>query len=104
MDDIRLDISNEQRTVERTVYKIKLDNIRQIYGDWNFTDMYTTPSSSSSNNNNDNERPTVDWLTVTKKKGTKTTNSRYDSILLGEIDPSDFPNNVWQTDDIYIYI
>jgi hypothetical protein len=21
---------------------------------------------------------------------------------LGEIDPSDFPNNVWQTDDIYI--
>ena len=103
--DIRLDISIEQRNVERKVWKEKLDDIRRIYGYWNFTDTYYC----SSNNNNDSdddddERPTVDWLTVKTKtttSSTTTTTKSYDP-LLGEIDPIDFPNNVWQTDDVYI--
>ena len=53
--DIRLDISNEQRSVERKVWKEKLDNIRQIYGYWNFTDKYINSNNGNDDDDNNND-------------------------------------------------
>ena len=88
--DLRLQLTDEERAQDQTEWRIKLQEIRDRYGYWDFNDDY---------NNNEvdgGHRPVVDWLTIgNMKKG------EYNP-LLGEIDKEDFPIGSWQTDDQYI--
>ena len=88
--DLRLQLTDEERAQEQTEWRIKLQEIRDRYGYWDFNDDY------NNNEVDDGHRPVVDWLTIgNMKKG------EYNP-LLGEIDKEDFPIGSWQTDDQYI--
>jgi len=86
--DKRLKLTDAERTSEQTEWNQKLSEIRTEYGYWNFRDDYRQ-------NHKGKDRPVVNWSTVGDKK------KEYNP-LLGEIDPSDFPKDAWQTDDTYI--
>ena len=85
--DKRLKLTDSERITENNEWKAKLQKIRDTYGYWKFVDDYSTK-------NNGKSRPTVNWSNVGNK-------DNY-NVLLGEIDPSVFPKDSWQTDDVYI--
>ena len=87
--DVRIKMTDEERRAEQREWEEKLQGIRDEYGYWDFHDEYPSKHGGKS-------RPFVDWSTVGSAKG-----DSYNP-LLGEIDPSDFPKDAWQTDGAYI--
>jgi len=79
--DLRLKLSDAERVAEDKEWKAKLQSIRDEYGHWDFKDDYKM-------NHDGKDRPVVDWAKFIEKDG--------------EIDKSDFPQDSWQTDDVYV--
>ena len=94
--DLRLQMTDEERNREQMEWKIKLQEIRDKYGYWNFKDDEYTGM-----HNDGRGRPVVDWLNIDKTERRKKKKGDYNP-LLGEIDKDDFPTGSWQTDDQYI--
>lgn len=89
--DLRLQMTEQERELEQEEWKVKLQEIREKYGYWDFKD-----DDKYTNNDATHRRPVVDWITIGNTK-TKEYNP-----LLGEINKEDFPIGSWQTDDEYI--
>ncbi len=92
--DLRLEMTDEERNREQREWKIKLQEIRDEYGYWDFKDDEYTAMHKDGQG-----RPVVDWLNIRKTEKKK--KGDYNP-LLGEIDKDDFPIGSWQTDDQYI--
>ena len=82
--DLRLKMTDEERKIEQSEWNEMLEEVREKYGAWEFSDEYVSK--------NKKPRPVVDWEGFEDfKKST-----------LGEISSGDFPKDSWQTDNVYV--
>ena len=92
-------MTNAKRTAEEIAWSVKLKEIREEYGYWDFEDEY-------SNKNEGKDRPAVDWIALSDaKEGMRkkaNSNNYDDAAWAGEIDAADFPTGSWQTDGAYV--